>query len=102
MNTQNFTLKSQQLIKSSIDLATLASNQLVTPLHLLGAFLDSNDAIINDLIIKSGADLNTLKSKTDNELKKLPSVSGENIQSSLSQEYNRIFLSRRCRLHRRA
>ncbi|MBR5598877.1 MAG: ATP-dependent chaperone ClpB [Alphaproteobacteria bacterium] len=92
MDTQNFTSKSQKVIQNSINSAILASHQLVTPLHLLGAILDENDAVIENLIQVSNSDLNSLKTLTKQELKKLPSVTGSNIQSSFSQEYNRLLL----------
>ena len=92
MNIEKFTNKSQELIKNSIDLAIKQGNQFVTPLHLLSAILSENDPIMNNLITKSGGNITQLVSTTKQELSKLSSVSGENIQSSLSQEYNKLLL----------
>jgi DNA replication protein DnaC len=92
MNIEKFTVKSQEVIKNSIDSAIKQANQFVTPLHLLNAILEENDPTIENLITESGGKLNLLKTSTSEELKKLPSVSGENIQSSMSQEYSKLLL----------
>ncbi len=92
MNIEKFTIKSQEAVKDSVNLAIKYGNQIVTPLHLLSAILDMNDPTIESLLTESGGNLPILKQSASSELKKLPSVSGENIQSSLSQEYNRLLL----------
>ncbi|MBP3688006.1 MAG: ATP-dependent chaperone ClpB [Alphaproteobacteria bacterium] len=92
MNMEKLTLKTGEAIKNSVDMAVKAGNQFVTPLHLLGAMLELNEPVLDNLIKESGGNLTLLKSDVTAELKKLPSVSGENIQSSLSQEYNRLLL----------
>ncbi len=92
MNIDKYTTASQELIKNSIDIAIQQGNQFVTPLHLLEAIIGQNNAVMNNLIISSGGNLDKLKKITKQELSKLPSVSGENIQSSLSQEYNKLLI----------
>lgn len=92
MNIEKFTVKSQEAVKDSINLAVKHGNQFVTPLHLLNAILDLNDPTTESLISGSGGNLPVLKQSAETELNKLPSVSGENVQSSLSQDYNRLLL----------
>ena len=92
MNIEKFTLKSQEAIKNSVDLAIKKQNQFVVPMHLLEAILETNDNVIESLIEKSGGNLELLKDKTKKELSKIPSVSGENIESTFSQEYNLLLL----------
>ena len=92
MNIDKYTTASQELIKNSIDIAIQQGNQFVTPLHLLEAIIAQNNAVMNNLITSSGGNLDELKKITKQELSKLPSVSGENIQSSLSQEYNKLLI----------
>ena len=92
MNIENFTIKSQEAIKDSVDIAIKNQNQFVTPLHLLGAILELKDNVIDDLIAKSGGNLGVIYDETSKELSKIPSVSGENIQSNLSQEYNSLLI----------
>lgn len=92
MNIEKFTVKSQEAVKDSINLAVKHGNQFVTPLHLLNAILDLNDPTTESLISQSGGNLPVLKQSAATELNKIPSVSGENVQSSLSQDYNRLLL----------
>ena len=92
MNIEKYTVKTQEAVKGAIDLAVRKGNQFVTPLHLLGTILDLNDPTMENLIIESGGNLPVLKSGVASDLDKLPSVSGENVQSSLSQELSRLLL----------
>jgi len=92
MNMEKLTLKSQEAVKNSVDTAIRAGHQFVTPLHLLGAILELNEPAQEKLISESGGNLPILKSSVKEELNKLPSVSGENVQSTLSQEYNKLLL----------
>ena len=92
MNVEKFTVKSQEAIKNSVDMAIRLNQQFVTPLHLLAAILEMNEPVVENLIKASGGQLGNLKNNTIDEIKKIPSVSGENIQSSISQEYSRLLL----------
>ncbi len=92
MDIEKFTVKSQEAVKDSVNLAVKRGNQFVTPLHLLNAILDMNEPTIESLIAESGGNLPVLKQSALTELNKLPAVSGESVQSSLSQEYNRLLL----------
>lgn len=92
MNMEKLTLKSQEAVKNSVDMAIRAGHQFVTPLHLLGAILELNEPAQEKLIAESGGNLPILKASVKDELNKLPSVTGENVQSSLSQEYNKLLL----------
>ncbi len=92
MNIDKYTVKTQEAVKNSVDLAVKKGHQFVTPLHLLETILEQNDPTIEHLIAESGGNLPALKSEAAAELAKIPAVSGENVQSSLSQEYNRLLL----------
>lgn len=92
MNIEKLTLKSQEAVKNSVDMAIKAGHQFVTPLHLLAAILELNEPAQENLITESGGNLPILKASVSEELKKIPSVTGENVQSSLSQEYNKLLL----------
>ena len=92
MNIDKYTQKSAELIKASINIAIKQQNQYVTPIHLLGAILSLNDHVINNLIEKSGGNLDNINKETLLELQKIPSVTGEGVQSNLSQEYNALLI----------
>lgn len=92
MDMEKFTIKSQEVIKSSVDMAIKAGHQFVTPLHLLAAILEANEPVIENLVPESGGNILLLKEETKAQMDKIPAVSGENVQSSLSQDYNRLLL----------
>ena len=92
MNIEKFTKKSEEAIKNSINLAIKQQNQFVTPYHLLEAIIGLQDPVITSLIEKSGGNINTILNNVANKLNQIPRVSGENIQSTLSQEYNMLLL----------
>ncbi len=92
MNIDKYTVKSQEVVKNAVDMAIKAGNQFVTPLHLLGAVLDLREPTIEKLIEEAGGKTSLLISRTEEELKKLPSVSGENVQSSMAQDTSRLLL----------
>lgn len=92
MNIEKFTIKAQEAVKDSVNEAVRRNQQFVTPLHLLTALLSLNDHTLENLITESGGNLPVLKQSATTELEKLPSVSGENIQSTFSQDYNRLLL----------
>ena len=92
MNMEKYTIKSQEAVKNSVDMAIKAGHQFVTPLHLLSAIVEMAEPTIENLITESGGNLPLLKNSVAEEINKLPAVSGENVQSSLSQEYSRLLL----------
>ena len=92
MNIDKYTVKSQEVVKNAVDMAIKAGNQFVTPLHLLGAVLDLREPTIEKLIEEAGGKTSLLIGRCEEELKKLPSVSGENVQSSMAQDTSRLLL----------
>ena len=92
MNIDKYTVKSQEVVKNAVDMAIKAGHQFVTPLHLLGAVLDLREPTIEKLIEEAGGKTSLLISRCEEELKKLPSVSGENVQSSMAQDTSRLLL----------
>lgn len=92
MNIEKFTEKSEEAIKESINIAIKQQNQFVTPLHLLSAIISLDDSVIQNLIEKSGGKINNINQDIKTELQKIPSVSGESVQSTLSQEYNALLI----------
>ena len=52
MNTQRFTIKSQELISATQNLATNLGHQELTDLHLLSAMLEAEDSLLPPLLDK--------------------------------------------------
>lgn len=76
MNFQKLTLKAQEAMQKSQEIASDNSNQNIEPVHLLRALLDDASGIIPPMLLKLGANVDYLKNRTDEAINKLPKVSG--------------------------
>lgn len=77
MNTQRFTLKSQELLNAIQSIAQERGHQEIGDLHLLFALLKMEDALVRPVLQKIEAPLNLLETELENALLKLPRVSGD-------------------------
>jgi ATP-dependent Clp protease ATP-binding subunit ClpB len=78
-NLNKFTIKAQETIQNSIEIAQNYSNQLVEPEHILAAMLQDSDNVAVSIIQKAGAGADRLRLKTGELLEKLPKVTGAGI-----------------------
>ena len=92
MNMEKFTTRSREIIDSAVNNAVAQKRQFVKALDILQALLSTNDKVIEKLIAQSGGDVNMLKIEVENEIKKLPQVSG-NIQTVASQDFSMVVLN---------
>ena len=76
MNTDKFTQKSLEAIKSAQDIAIENKNFQITPEHLLYALLDQEGGLIGSLFSKMGADTNAVLSALDAAIEAIPAVTG--------------------------
>jgi len=76
MNRDKFTLKTNEAIEKSVQLAGEYGNQEVTPLHLAHSILSNPENIVPEVVKKIGVDLAGLISKFQSEIDKLPKVHG--------------------------
>lgn len=91
-NFNKFTLKSQEAIAEAQAIAQNYSNQQIEPVHLFAALLQSSDGIVQPILQKLGANINYLKIKVNEELERLPKVTGASIGNQyLSQNLARVF-----------
>lgn len=86
MNFNNFTIKSQEVVQKAIDYAKQAGQQQIEPVHLLKAIISEGETIVNFIFQKTGANLNSVRSQVDQEISRLPKVSGGEV--FLSRESN--------------
>ena len=86
MRLDKFTLKGQEIIQNSQQLAEKFGHQQIEPLHLVRAILDQQEGVVPPLLGKIGADTNRLAASFDAALEKLPRVSGAGFgQAYISQ-----------------
>ena len=76
MNLNRFTERSQEAVREAQTLATRASNQGVDVEHLMLALLQQREGVAGSLIQAAGADPAALQSRLQQEVDKLPKVSG--------------------------
>ena len=82
MNTQRFTIRSQETLQAMQALAQSYGHQEIRDLHLLAAMLQQQDSLVLPALQKLEVVSATLSSKVEDELKKLPRVSGAQVYLS--------------------
>ena len=86
MNIEKFTTKFQQALSEAQSLALGKDNQFIEPVHLLTALLNQQDGSIAPILTASGVNVTALRSELNNELKKLPQVSGNGGDVQISRQ----------------
>ena len=75
MKFEKFTMKAQEALASSQQLAMAQSNTTVSPLHLLSILLDDDEGVVLMLLKKIGVNISRLKEMTKSEISRLPTGS---------------------------
>jgi ATP-dependent Clp protease ATP-binding subunit ClpB len=76
MNLNNFTIKAQEAVQKAQQLAFSAQHQSIENAHLLKALLLVDENVVSFLFKKLNVNINLLTTKVDEQLAKLPKVSG--------------------------
>ncbi len=93
MDFEKLTTKSKELFQDVVNLAAKEHHQYITPEHLLLEILKQKDSPVKSLLEKSGiADITSLQQQAEEAVKKLPSVSGEGVQSVMNQDFTRVMM----------
>ncbi len=79
LDLNKFTVKAQETIQNSIEIAQNYNNQIVEPEHLLAAMLQDKDNITVSIIQKVGTSIDQIRIKIGALLEKLPKVTGAGI-----------------------
>jgi ATP-dependent Clp protease ATP-binding subunit ClpB len=88
MNFEKFTIKSQEALQKSAEIAMGNQQQAIEPGHLLKAILDTDENVSSYLIKKLNVNRNVLDTKLSELLNSYPRVSGQ--QPYLSSTVNTI------------
>ena len=86
MNIEKFTTKFQQAIAEAQSLAIGKDNQFIEPVHLLSALLNQQDGSVAPILTASDVNVAALRNELNNELAKLPQVSGNGGDVQLSRQ----------------
>lgn len=92
MNLNNYTIKAQELIQQSQQLAFTAGNPNIETEHLLKALLEQDDSPVDFLLKKSNVTLNLLEGKLEEALSRLPKAQGTEPAQSISRDLNNALL----------
>ena len=86
MNIEKFTTKFQQALAEAQSLAIGKDNQYIEPVHLLSALLNQQDGSFAPILTASGVNVALLRNELNNELNKLPQVSGNGGDVQISRQ----------------
>ena len=86
MNFEKFTIKSQEALQKSAEIATTYQQQAIEPAHILKAILDTDENVVAYLIKKLNVNRTILEKKLDETLNSFPKISGS--QAYLSATSN--------------
>lgn len=78
-NFNKLTVKAQEVIQNSIEIAQNYNNQMIEPEHIFAALIQDNTNVAVSIIQKIGANTNQLKLAAGQLLEKLPKVTGAGI-----------------------
>lgn len=81
---EKFTLKAQEAVRDAQGVASENNHQQVEPVHLLTALLEQKEGIALSILQKLGVEVATLRGRIEEELRKIPKVSGQIGQLYLS------------------
>ncbi len=76
MTLDKFTIKAQEAVQAAVALASRNSQQVIEPLHILAGVMEKGKDVVNYLFHKSGINLQIVESAVQNEVSRLPKVSG--------------------------
>lgn len=88
MNFEKFTIKSQEALQKSAEIATSNQQQAIEPGHLLKAILETDENVSNYVFKKLNVNSTILKNKLEETLNAYPRVSGQ--QPYLSTATNAV------------
>ncbi|HWI92139.1 MAG TPA: ATP-dependent chaperone ClpB [Flavisolibacter sp.] len=91
MNLSNFTIKAAEVIQGSQQIAFNHSNANIETEHILKALLEQQDSPIEFLLKKNAVNVQQLEQRLDQQIAKLPKVSGEPAQN-ISRDANSVVL----------
>ena len=85
-----FTVKAQEAVQRASELASEHGNPELMPVHLLAALMEDKAGIVPPILEKIGSGPQAVLSDLYRELEKLPKVSGEAAQPTISNAANKL------------
>src|ERR1700745_2647044 len=85
-----FTVKAQEDVQRANELASEHGNPEMQPVHLLAALLEDKEGIVPPVLEKIGIGPQAVLADVYQAIGRLPKISGEAAQPTLSSEANRL------------
>ena len=85
-----FTVKAQEAVQRASQLASEHGNPELLPVHLMAALLEDKEGIVPPVLEKIGIGPQAVLNEIYGQIDKLPKVSGEAAQPTLSNEVNKL------------
>lgn len=92
MNLNNFTIKAQEAIAQSQQIAFNNGNPAIETEHLLKALLQDSDSPIEFLLKKNNVNVNFVEARLDESIAKLPKVQGSEPAQAIGRDANNVIL----------
>lgn len=92
MNADKMTLRVQNALNEAFNIAVSNNNQQLEPIHLLSALMVQDDGLIGSIIDKMGIDRTSIQNDIDDEVSKLPKVTGDGVNVTASVKINKILI----------
>jgi len=91
MRFDKFTLKAQEAVQASQEIAGKYNHQAVEPEHLLISLLDQEGGIVPSILQKLGIDPGTVYQQVEAEVEKMPRQYGATTQNYISPNLKKVF-----------
>src|SRR4030065_2431047 len=91
MQVEKFTLKAQEALQEAKAIAERKNHQQIDVEHLLSALLGQKEGIVIPILQKLGANPDLILSQLEQELTRIPKVTGTGTQVYLSNRLNELF-----------
>ena len=92
MNLNNYTIKAQETVQATQQVAFNNGNPNMETNHLLKALLADKDSPVEFLLKKNNVNTAFLESKVDESIAKLPKIQGGEPAQNISRDLNNVFL----------
>ena len=90
MNLNTYTEKSREAVFEGQSIASRHGQSEVMPEHVLLALLDQQNGVVPQIVIKLGRDVGNVRAAINDEINKLPRVSGSQMQPGIGQKLNQV------------
>ncbi len=91
-NLNKLTVKAQEIVQTSLEIAQNYKNQILEPEHILAALIQEKGNIADTIMQKTGGNVNSVKLNVNDILEKLPKVSGAGIgNQQMSNNMAKLF-----------